>query len=318
MNGHWLSGTRKLNKHYQSGQGTGSFVLTGFGSPLMGFEYSGQGERYGTQDQRFYSDTTEKVIAAQMYRIFENGFPTSYTLEQNVHALYGIWNVSSQGWQAQTSGRWNATIPVWRYGEFRGTPYYAYDSQGVIAWRAPTVNDQYVNQNGIDKYDPPMSNRGYYDTGLANSFENMYNDIDADFIIPIYEVIALPATGSNTLYKVILTDGTFDDHYENQITLKGYKRAGIERVEAISSGTNNVRFVTGSDGHIYQHTDMYEITGVCMSDVFCGDIVFTQMRDGNGQQVVAGTQDGYICLQHVITSAFSALDAVHVIIAHLI
>lgn len=287
MNGHWLSGTRKLNKHYQSGQGNSSFVLTGFGSPLMGFEYSGQGERYrwNTGDPRFYSDTTEKVIAAQLYKVC-NGLPTSYTLETDVHSLYSTWGIGQSGFYSiNTNRRWNANIPVWRYGEFTAEPYWAYDSTyDEIKWGVETVDNQYINQNGIDEQSLPY----FYRKGTNKSFENVYDDFEQDIMIPVYEIVAIPSTGSNMvgLYVIMTPNGTFNDTYENKIKVTGYKKAGIERVEGIDTGSNPY-IVTPSDGNVYLYTGMSEIYGLCGRN-FLGDVIYVPMLDRNGNKIVAG------------------------------
>lgn len=288
MNGHWLSGTRKLNKHYQSGQGQGygSFVLTGFTISIMGFEYSGQGERYLPQeDSRFYSDDTEKVITAQLYKICDS-LPTSYTLENNVHSLYSTWGVTAQNgfYSISSNRRWNANIPVWRYGEFTAEPYWAYDSVYYeIRWDEDTVGDVNINQNGIDVNDLP----NFYVKGTATSFENMYNDFEQDIVIPVYEIVAIPSTGSNmTGLGVIMTpNGTFNDTYENKITLKGYKRAGIERVACSSS--NEFYTVIPSDNKIYRYYGYDEIYGLG-GGTFYGDVMYRPMLDKFSNKIVAG------------------------------
>lgn len=286
MNGHWLSGTRKLNKHYQSGQGGDSFVLSGFTISIMGFEYSGQGERYLPQeDARFYSDTTEKVITAQLYKLC-NSLPTSYTLETNVHSLYSSWGVTAQNgfYSINSNRRWNANIPVWRYGEFTAEPYWAYDSEyDEIQWGDDTVEDVNINQNGIDEESLPY----FYRKGTTKSFENVYDNFEQDIVIPVYEIVAIPSTGSNMngLGVIMTPNGTFDDTYENKIKLKGYKKVGIERVAGYP--ISNFYIVTPSDNNIYNYYGLNEIYGLG-GGVFYGDVMYMPMLDRYQNTIVAG------------------------------
>lgn len=286
MNGHWLSGTRKLNKHYQSGQGgSSSFVLTGFTVSIHGFEYSGHGERYNQSDSRFYSDDTEKVITAQLYKICDS-LPTNYTLENNVHSLYSQWGVTAQSgfYSINNQRRWNATVPVWKYGEFTTEPYWAYDSYyNEIQWLESTVEDININQNGIDRLSLPH----FYVKGTARSFENIYNDFEQDIVIPVYEIVAIPNMGGNINgIGVIMThDGTFNDTYENKITLKGYKRAGIERVAC--DPISEFFTIIPSDNKIYRYYGYGEIFGLG-GGTFYGDVMYRPMLDTSSNAIVAG------------------------------
>lgn len=275
MNGHWLSGTRKLNKHYQSGQGGGDITLTGMTLPIMGFEYGDFGERYPS-GYGFKSADAENVITAQMYRMFTNGFPTQYTLEPSVHALYARWTISANGFTAPTSGRWSADVPIWRYGEFSGEPYWSYqDANGTEAtWGEPTDDDSEVNQNGIN-YRTQLASTSRYIKNTSQSLETVYNGKTVHVVIPIFEVVALPSTGyDNYTEGVILSNGSFDDHYENKIKLRGYKK-GPKRVWGTQYGNAVTYWFKATDGNIYRGpAGPIEIYGLTDFGGFWGDLMY--------------------------------------------
>lgn len=227
MYGHWQSGTRKLNRHYQSG-GEGSFLYTGMVRPLMGFEYSDY-ETYNDQinDPNFNSDDSDNVIVAPIYQI---DIPTNHETK-NERILMDQWKIDNNGWFSdQTGNERDLTVDVWHYGIFRGEPHFAYSNTSTpyMDWAAPTETDNDVNQNGIDKNN--LTGALYY-TYLQNtqySFEDMYGQKEVNVVIPYYEILALPdyiGSGQSRNYGVIITpNGTFDDHYENKIRVTNLKR----------------------------------------------------------------------------------------------
>lgn len=277
MNGHWLSGTRKLNKHYQSGQGGGGDItFTAMTLPIMGFEYGDFSERYPS-GYGFKRADAENVITAQMYRMFTTGFPTQYTLEHSVHALYARWQISSNGFTAPSSGRWSADVPIWRYGEFSGEPYWSYqhfDDNDEAQWGEPTADDSEVNQNGIN-YRTQLLSTTRYVKNTTISLESVYNGKTVHVVIPVFEVVALPSTGSDNYTKgVILSNGSFDDHYENKIKLKGYKK-NPKRVYGTQYGSGTTYWFKATDGNIYRGpAGPVEIYGLTDTNGFWGDIIY--------------------------------------------
>jgi len=284
--GHWLSGTRKLNHHYQSGQGgESSFVLSEFRGPVMGFEYSGQGERYYSSDDRFYSSATEKVIVAELYLLEGGGLPTTYTQEIK-HALYSNWTVNGSNRFAAGTYRWNVDIPVWKYTEHKAYPHWAYSQSGLMLRVYKTVDDNRYNQNGISM--TPNS----YTEGTSSSFETMYDSFEADVVEPIYEIVAMPDSGFGQ-QMVILTDDTdFSNTYPNDMKFVGYKKNGIERVWC--GGTDGVRSYVLNDGNAYVanirrgYSETTEIVALPNPGVFAGRVLYVPIRDDNGNFISAG------------------------------
>ena len=326
MNGHWLSGTRKLNKHYQSGQGGGgggggktTFTLNMNGMyTIQGFDYSG---RTGQQN-RFAEPSTDNIVVAQMYRLFEGGYPTDYTVEQNVHALYGRWSSYSNGLHAFTGGRWNADIPVWRFGEFKGDPYWIYYPSQVaviptweIGWAQGTDLDTYINQNGIAK---PQSISGNYQYQTAYEFTQLYNGKTLHCLIPVYELVAMPGTGSMNDKGVILTPtGTFNDYFPNKVTLKDFVKNDITMIkysadpETWMDGTSHV-INDPDDNHYIGHTYM-EISAIPgVNGLFMGDCMYVPLYDYNSTEtdktIIAGSEGNYDMIYMVRLKRLEQID----------
>lgn len=324
MNGHWLSGTRKLNKHYQSGQGGGgggktTFTLNMNGLyTIKGFDYSGR----SGQPDRFEEPSTDNIVVAQMYRLFENNYPTNHTLEQSVHALYAKWASTANGFHAYSSGRWNATVPVWRFGEFKGDPYWIYNQSAVIIyptweiiWAHGTDSDAYVNQNGIPQ---PQTGSGNYQYQTAYTFEQLYNGKTLHCLIPVYEVIAIPGNGNMVDYGVILTpNGTFDDYYPNNITLKNFVKNDITMIKYSNDPEtwmdgNSHTINDPNDNHYigYNEAEISAVPGI--NGQFIGDCMYVPLYDYNSTEtdkvIVAGTEDNYDMIYMVRLKRLEQMD----------
>lgn len=321
MNGHWLSGTRKLNKHYQSGQGGGgggktTFTLNMNGlDTIKGLDYSGR----SGQPPRFDEPSTDNIIVAQMYRLFENGYPTSYTLEQNVHALYAKWGSYSNGFHAFSAGRWNATVPVWRFGEFKGDPYWIYRASSVaviptleLSWAYPTDFDSYINQNGIAQ---PQTISRNYQRNTAYTFEQLYNGKTLHCLIPVYEVIAMPGNGNMADYGVIITpNGTFDDYYPNEITFKNFVKRNMTMIQySVDPETYmDGDFNDPNDNHYigYNAAENGAVPGI--NGRFIGDCMYVPLYDQNSTEtdkvIIAGTESNYNMIYMVRLKRLEQMD----------
>lgn len=230
MRGHWLSGTRKLNRHYQSGGGGGMFTpsdllgcpfywISGFQFgyiPYDNYSYDGYHDyahtQWGTWDlgTHFYDDDPmyNNIIVAPFYSLGN----VNNLQRQNVETRDAIlWDD-----YGNTSGQTvTGSQEVWTYGDVGGNPQWFYQSRTMsgttgeaMYWATHTYtsydsNTQYgyINQNGIDNriYTDRswLVSTGVYSknlTGTARTpypFETAYSGKMVDVIIPIYELVAI-------------------------------------------------------------------------------------------------------------------------------
>ena len=245
MRAHWESGTRKMNRHYQSGGGkSDSFILGGMYWPLMGLMYDRpDGETYTNYSssylkQQFYSDDSNNIIVAPLYKLFDTA-PTKQS-EETSHLMYGYWDIISPAYTWKLSGgnpTWNTEAPVWRYGMKQGIPYWVYEpghyntAYDFMSYYRGTESDELVNQNGKNRlglYDEVLT----YDFSLYSrnvsqsykSFEDEYGYDGFKVVIPIYELIAIPNSGNNNkAEKIVFTDNTSLE-IQPKIKLKGFDR----------------------------------------------------------------------------------------------
>lgn len=252
MNGHWESSTRKLNRHYQSG-GSDTFTLSGLWLSILGFEWGAPYERYiDTDVNRFYSPSVEKILTAPFYKFSDiNNLPSNYTLDNSTF-LYGDWigskvpntynqgvivnynNVAPTGW----------TVPVWRFGDIRPEPYWAYHEVNTndfrMAWASPTVYDNQLNQNNIPK---PLYGSYRRNHSVIPSFEDVYGTDDFTVIQPVYDLIAMPLPTGRPIYSTNLIETnrtpTTNMQFENKIKVKGIKKVGIQRCAGYGNSSNN-------------------------------------------------------------------------------
>lgn len=252
MRGHWLSGTRKLNRHYQSGGGVGqsSFVLGEMIYSIVGIMYNRpDGEYYhyvmgNVNYERFYSDDSRNAIVAPLYNIF-NTAPT-FQSQSKEHMIYANWGFDVDTYNWFISGRplWNAELPVWKYGLIAGDPYWAYsydatnNTDEVMQWFMSNESNGNLNQNG-------KTRNGLGDIGQSRalyvknapsiigqySFSDVYGNDEFNVIIPVYEVIAIPDDGSSATSqtKVVFTDNT-SIRIPSKTRFIGYDKTNIQRV----------------------------------------------------------------------------------------
>ena len=245
MRGHWLTSTRKLNRHYQSGGGSSdSFTLGGMYWPLIGFMYDRpDGETYNNYSetylkQQFYSDDPNNIIVAPLYKLFDEA-PTKQS-EETSHLMYGYWDIIPPSYNWKLTGgtpTWNTEAPVWRYGMKQGVPSWVYQpgdyvpSYDIMSWYRGTESDELTNQNGknrIGLYDEPMTfDFSLYSRNVSQSyisFEDEYGDDGLNVVIPIYELIAIPNSGdSSRNEKIVFTDNTSLE-ISPKIKLKGFDK----------------------------------------------------------------------------------------------
>jgi hypothetical protein len=266
MRGHWLSGTRKLNRHYQSGGGAGqsSFALGEMIYGIIGFMYDRSGGEYYYIDnvnyERFYSDDSRNVIVAPLYSIF-NTEPTLQSVGRE-HMIYASWwlNMSTYNWYISGRPSWNAELPVWKYGLIAGEPYwgYSYDASNntdeVMQWYTSSESNLNINQNGKDR-------NGLGDIGWSRalyvknapsivsqySFSDVYGNDSFNVVIPVYEVVAIPDDGglATADTKVVFTDNP-QITIPSKTRLIGYDKTNIQRVPCRETGQFN-SYIDSSD-----------------------------------------------------------------------
>lgn len=257
MRGHWLSGTRKLNRHYQSGEG-GSQWATFHGMiwGLRGFKVGEDYDEYTTYNGMFEEPNANNISVAPLYHLWDN-LPTQHAEELNVPLVYGPWRPSETGTNkgmmslVSTSQAWSGTRTVWRYGLIYPDPYWAYDTGGGMRWNTPTRDDNQKNQNGITK--PYI---GFY---VSPEFETEYNGKTVKIIQPVLELVAIPWRGYQYEYSVVQTDQGLTYTFDNKIRVKGLN--GQNRV---SGGSYNQGYTllteknpNGNDRYINSCTENY-------------------------------------------------------------
>lgn len=229
MRGHWISGTRKLHRHYQSGEGGSEWAtFHGMVWGLRGFKVGNDYDEYTTYNGRFEEPNADNISVAPMYHLWDS-LPTQYTEELNVPLVYGSWSPVEAGTNkgmmrlTSTTNAWSGTRPIWRYGLIYPDPYWGY-SNGGMKWSEPTRDDDQKNQNGITE---PY---GFY--YVSPAFETAYNGKTVKIIQPVLELVAIPWRGYQYEYSVVQTNQGLTYTFDNKIRVNGLN--GQSRVSGVS------------------------------------------------------------------------------------
>ena len=239
MRGHFISGTRKLNRHYQSGAGDGGFIYNMFYA-IYGFEYGRPTEEYtsyyGAADFYDYQNG-ENMSVAPIHKLWTTTPTVQKTEKKNV--IYSDeWHYSYNGFAITAASGRSAEETIWRYGMFQGDPYWIYDSIYIL-WHRPTYSDSDYNQDGINQNAVSTGLPGYYDKNNQDSFENMYNGKAIDVVVPTYELIAVQDEGFSPNGGVVISEGSFPFSVKNQTRLKG-ALIKPQRVQGIGGGSGSI------------------------------------------------------------------------------
>lgn len=216
MRGHWLSGTRKLNKHYQSGNDSGggglkTFTYRDMEWPICGFEYDAP-DGYYAKENGYYNATSSNIEFAPVYKIFNSAYPSTPISTETRYVMYSKYWRYDNGYYKKATQSYEVIrgqYPVWYYGEFRGDPYWAYNNKnnhnnpygdpddppfGEMAWEKVIRNDegQPINQDGINYNQTQWGI--YFPTGWypGHRFEDIYNGKILKVLIPVFDLIAIP------------------------------------------------------------------------------------------------------------------------------
>lgn len=246
MRGHWESGTRKLNRHYQSGGGSGWTTLLGMGQGLLGFKFGGNDDQYGplVSDGYFYDGNSNNIIVAPVYKLWDSN-PVSHSTE-NVNAIYGNWEVSDygNGHLRNTVNMWISNIPIWRYPDITPTPEWIYSTAGSMRWYKPTESDPSINQHGK----PMPSGNLYYLQNSSDSFENIYSGATFNILVPTFELIAAPYHGNNESLPIVLGQTSSSYTFESKIKVKNLSVSAYRVAESNSSSGSYETVPTFTDG----------------------------------------------------------------------
>ena len=234
LRGHWLSGTRKLNRHYQSGGG-GSQWATFHGMiwGLRGLKVGNDYDEYTTYNGYFEEPNADNISVAPLYHLWDS-LPTQHTEELNVPLVYGPWSPYESGVNkgmmrlVSTAQAWSGTRTVWRYGLIYPDPYWAYENGGM-RWNTPTRDNAQKNQNNIAQ---PFGN--IYD--VSHAFETAYNGKTVKIIQPVLELVAIPRRGYDYEYSVVQTNQGLTYTFDNKIRVSGLN--GQNRVSGTSYNQN--------------------------------------------------------------------------------
>ena len=219
LRGHWLSGTRKLNRHYQSGGGGGSpwVTLHGMIWGLRGLKVGEDYDEYTTYNGYFEEPNSDNISVAPLYHLWDS-LPTQHTEELNVPLVYGSWRPNETGANkgmmqlTTTQNAWSGTRTVWRYGLIYPDPYWAYENGGM-KWNTPTRDDAQKNQNGITK---PLAN-----SYVSPAFETAYNGKTVKILRPVLELVAIPRRGYLYEYSVVQTNQGLSYKFDNKVNVNG-------------------------------------------------------------------------------------------------
>lgn len=230
MRGHWVSGTRKLNRHYQSSEGGDYTLIDGLPYALIGIQFVGEDERYN-QEGTFYNDDSRNIVVPPCFQTanIERDLSTPISID-DVHLQYGEWrnygdNIgvdpsTLRGKRRESGTETDIDTKIWRYGKFKGVPQWIksvpintddYEwawppaNKGNMWWGVRTlesynVEDDYdiVNQNRVhaplrDHIFNDMYDTAYIDDDDTHmSYEASYAGKTINIIVPVYEIIAMP------------------------------------------------------------------------------------------------------------------------------
>lgn len=299
MRGHWLSGTRKLNRHYQSGGGESYIVIGDMTHNLVGLEYSRPTENYYVAaNGEFYNHDDDNIVTAHIYQI---ELPSNKEIKHERY-LAGKWIKPGSGhgqgyWYIQNHS-FDSVVEedVWHYGIVRGDPKMAY-APNTIHWNAKTDTNSNINQNGIDRRD--LEIQAFYNIYFPYShYDVQYAGVERKVLIPYYEVLAfanyhLPGLSDGI---IITPTGTHNDTYESKMKIKGVQ-PGFKRVAGVRYyGPGYIRYnqqgLSGDKYNLLFHT--YVTGGYCEegaigAHTFCGEEICIFLNDLYNNGLVAGT-----------------------------
>lgn len=268
MRGHWLSGTRKLNRHYQSdGGGSEWATFHGMVWGLRGFKVGNDYDEYTTYSGKFEEPSADNISVAPMYHLWDS-LPTQYTEELNVPLVYGAWAPVEAGTNkgmmrlTSTAGAWRGTRTVWRYGLIYPDPYWAYGTGSTMGWDTPTRDDEEKNQNGITR---PVYPYIYLSPGTVSqpSFETEYSGKTVKIIQPVLELVAIPWRGGLYEYSVVQTDQGFTYTFDNKIRVEGLngqnRVSGVLQYQGYTLDTK--KNPNGNDRYINSAADTWKVRG---------------------------------------------------------
>lgn len=332
MNGHWQSNTRKLNKHYQSGNGGKGYQTYFIDAGLVhlsGFQEAETDILHGT----FTRASNSNVICAPAYRLFDTTpSPTSIS----THLLSYSTNWSGRGYEwtpGQYSDLYEADdLPLWKYDNVTGTPLWWYSNRDgqydaysqtmpspmkAIRWWGGTIDDVTVNVYGLSS---PVTNP--YLTTLPNAYtipatgsyislEDAYQNQPVNILIPVFRMIAVPYIGPNNVYtkmdmRVSLISAFTDDAHTHPL-----RRRNLVKVKDLPAGMHPVWDTNWTYGEIgYDGDDKtyyvgqgepvlgtYNARPAERSRVFCDRDVYFFTDIKVGETVVEGqTRDMLIAL----------------------
>ena len=274
MNGHWLSGTRKLNKHYQSGNGGGglkTFTYRDMQWPIHGFEYDAP-DGYDAKEDGYYNVTSDNIEFAPVYKIFNSAYPSTPVSTETRYVLYSKYWRYDNGYYKKaisSSDVIRGQYPVWYYGEFRGDPYWAYStrneydpSAGIMGWGKVIRNNggtgaNQINQDGIYYYQTQWGD--YFPSGSypGHRFEDIYNGKTLKVLIPVFDLIAIPNL-MNVAYDyrpgVDITDE--EDPAEPAILKLKYNGSRPNRVYSIDDWSYRFNMVDDINANISEYFNL--------------------------------------------------------------
>lgn len=312
MRGHWLSsGTRKLNKHYQSGSGGGgglkTFTYRDMEFPIYGFEYDAP-DGYNRYDIGYYNATSNNIEFAPVYKLFNSAYPSTPISTETRYVLYSKYWRYDNGYYKKaisSSDVIRDLFPVWHFGELRGDPYWAYvtnthdPSNGIMKWgRVIRHNEgQQINQDGI--YYNQTQWGDYFPSGSypGHRFEDIYNGKTLKVLIPVFDLIAIPSLMNypNSLQaRVDITDE--EDPAEPAILKLKYNGSKPNRVHSHAVPAPGYEFsgmAKDINGPISEYLSLYFDYGTFQIGTmggFCENI-YTMLVDYNGR-IVAGYASG--------------------------
>lgn len=299
MRGHYQSGVRKLNKHYQSGGGVGykTYTYTGMLASLLGFEFNVQTEHYGwNQNGSFYTPSSDNIQTAPLYKI-SSGLPTAKT-EETGYVVYDNWiatsGQSNYGTYTSSNSALRGSYPIWKYGEFRGDPYWAYKNDSMRwaeATQTPVLQDP-LNQDNIAASATRYDNYWYNGYSGNYRFEDIYSGMTLKVIIPIVEIIAIPFISHTPAYsEIMLTDETLPISFVGEMKLR-YSGSRPSRVQYDwnSWDEGGVMSIIDDASGFYMNCGYGVQLGAYKLPV---DQLYFVCKDGNGLHKVAGTSGSY-------------------------
>lgn len=310
MRGHWLSGTRKLNKHYQSGNGGGglkTFTYRDMQWPIHGFEYDAP-DGYDAKEDGYYNSTSDNIEFAPIYKLFSS-YPSTVVSSETRYVLYSkYWRYDNGYYKKSTSSSdiIRGQYPVWYYGEFKGDPYWAYNTYGanvassgrmswekVIRHNGGTGANQ-INQDGV--YYNQVLYGNYWPSGVYSDnyrFEDIYNGKTLRVLIPVFELVAIPNIMPNPLQvRVDITDE--EDPAEPAILKLKYNGSKPNRVYSGDDWSYNFNMTNDINETVSEYFNLDSGSQLGTMGGFCENL-YTMLVAYNSQgvrRIVAGYASG--------------------------